>query len=247
MSEPLVSELRDRVALVTGASGGIGGALAEALADRGARLILVGRDAARLAALAERLRGRSPEIDVQPTDLADDTALRRMASRVGTAFGGVDLLAHVAGAFAAGTVEAAPVADLDLQLAVNLRAPYLLTQLLLPGLRARKGQIVFMSSSAGLTPRASVSAYAASKAAFTALASALREEVNRDGVRVLTVYPGRTASRMQEQVRTFEGKTYEPERFVQPEDVAKATVAALELPRTAELTELHLRPMQPLI
>ena len=104
---------------------------------------------------------------------------------------------------------------------------------------------MFVSSSAGLTPRAGVSAYAASKAALTALATALREEVNRDGVRVLTVYPGRTAGKMQEQVKAFEGKPYEPERLVQPEDVAQATIAALELPRTAELTDLHLRPMQP--
>lgn len=239
-----MSELRDRVALVTGASGAIGGALAEALADRGARLILVGRDERRLAELAERLRGRSPEIDVQPTDLADDARLRRLASRVGTAFGGVDLLLHSAGLFVGGTVEEAPIADLDRQLAINLRAPYLLTQLLLPGLRLRQGQVVFVSSSAGLAPRASVSAYAASKAALTALAIALRDEVNPDGVRVLTVYPGRTAGRMQEQVKAFEAKPYEPERLVQPADVAQATVAALELPRTAELTDLHLRPMQ---
>ncbi len=240
-----MSELRDRVALVTGASGAIGGALAEALADRGARLILVGRDERRLTELAERLRGRSPEIDVQPTDLADDARLRRLASRVGTAFGGVDLLLHSAGLFVGGTVEEAPIADLDRQLAVNVRAPYLLTQLLLPGLRQRQGQIVFVSSSAGLAPRASVSAYAATKAAMTALATALRDEVNPDGVRVLTVYPGRTAGRMQEQVKAFEAKPYEPERLVQPADVAQATIAALELPRTAELTEIHLRPMRP--
>lgn len=240
-----MSELRDRVALVTGASGAIGGALAEALADRGARLILVGRDERRLAELAERLRGRSPEIDVQPTDLADDARLRRLASRVGTAFGGVDLLLHSAGLFVGGTVEEAPIADLDRQLAINLRAPYLLTQLLLPGLRLRQGQVVFVSSSAGLTPRASVSGYAATKAALTALAIALREEVNKDGVRVLTVYPGRTVGRMQEEVKAFEGKPYEPERLVQPEDVAQVTIAALELPRTAELTEIHLRPMRP--
>ncbi len=240
-----MEELRDQIALVTGASGAIGKAIAEALADHGARLILVGRDADKLHALAEDLRGRSPEIDVQPLDLTDDAKVRRLAARIKGSYGALDILVHSAGAFAAGRLAEAPVDELDRLLRINTRVPYLLTQLLLPGLESRRGQIVFINSSAAPAPRARIGAYAASKAALRALADALRDEVNRSGVRVLSVFPGRTASAMQEEVRRFEGKDYEPSLFLQPSEVAAEVARALTLPRTAEVTDIHLRPMQP--
>jgi NADP-dependent 3-hydroxy acid dehydrogenase YdfG len=240
-----MSQLKDQIALVTGASGGIGCAIAQALADQAARLVLVGRDAQRLYALAERVRGRSPEVDVQVTDLGDDTKLRRLVARVLGTFGGIDILVHAAGLFAAGPVESAPVEDLDRLFRLNTRAPYLLTQLLLGSLRSRQGQVVFINSSAGGAPRAGIGAYAASKAALKALADSLRSEVNREGIRVLSVFPGRTATPMQQEVQRLAGKAYEPERLLQPADVAAAVVNALCLPRTAEVTDLNVRPMQP--
>ena len=87
-----------------------------------------------------------------------------------------------------------------------------------------------------------MSGYAASKYALKALADALRAEVNALGLRVLSVYPGRTASRMQAEVHAAEGRPYRPETLMQPEDVAASILAALALPRTAELTDLHIRP-----
>jgi NADP-dependent 3-hydroxy acid dehydrogenase YdfG len=86
--------------------------------------------------------------------------------------------------------------------------------------------------------------YAASKHALRALADGLRDEVNKKGVRVITVFPGRTATPMQEAVHRYEGRPYDAERFLQPEDVAAAAVNALALPRTAEVTDLHIRPMR---
>jgi NADP-dependent 3-hydroxy acid dehydrogenase YdfG len=105
--------------------------------------------------------------------------------------------------------------------------------------------VVFINSSAGPAPRAGIAAYAASKAALKALAESLRAEVNPGGVRVLSVFPGRTATAMQEEVHRLEGKAYEPERLLQPADVAAAVVNALCLPRTAEVTDINVRPMQP--
>ncbi|HEX4954469.1 MAG TPA: SDR family NAD(P)-dependent oxidoreductase [Thermoanaerobaculia bacterium] len=240
-----MTDLRDQIALVTGASGAIGGAIARALGAAGARLVLAGRDAARLRMLAEELRGSSPEIDVQAADLADEAALRRLATRVLGTFGGVDLLVHSAGLFVGGKVADVPLADLDRQLTVNLRAPYLLTQLLLPSLIARRGQIVFINSSAGRVARGGVASYAASKWALKGLADGLRDEVNGAGVRVLTVFPARTASAMQVLVRQTEGKPYEPEKLLQPEDVAAVTLNALLLPRRAEVTDVDVRQMVP--
>lgn len=235
-------DLKDRIALVTGATGAIGGAIARDLAREGARLVLVGRDRERLEAIGAACRKSSPEVDLHATDLTRDDQLRRLAGRTQATFGGIDILVHSAGLFAAGTLAEAPVEDLDRQLAVNLRAPYLLTQLLLPGLKSRDGQIVFINSSAGRRARATVGAYAASKFALRAVADALREELAGDGVRVVTIYPGRTASEMQREVKEFEGEPYDPEDFMPPEDVARAVLGALTTPRTAEVTELTILP-----
>src|SRR6266850_7412214 len=161
--------LTDRHALVTGASGAIGSAIAEALADRGARLLAVGRDSARLDTLARRLRGRAP-LRALLADLTDDDAIDRIASSALGEFGGVDVLIHAAGEYASGPLETSPVEAFDRQLRVNARAPYLLTQRLLQSLLARKGEIVFVNSSAVIAPRAGIGAYAASKAALRALA-----------------------------------------------------------------------------
>jgi short-subunit dehydrogenase len=243
-----VSPLRGKTALVTGASGAIGRALALALAERGASLFLTGRDPARLTECrdAARAAGAEPgvEVDGLAADLAPDGAVEALAARLEERFGGADLLVHALGAYAAGPVAETPVEELDRQLAVNLRVPYRLTRRLLPGLVERRGQVVFVSSSAAVRPRGGVAAYAASKAALRALADALREELNPAGVRVLSVFPGRTASAMQEEVHRLEGKAYRPERLLQPVDVAATIVAALELPDTAELTDLHIRPMK---
>jgi NAD(P)-dependent dehydrogenase (short-subunit alcohol dehydrogenase family) len=227
--------MRDQVALITGASGGIGSAIARALAKEGVRLFLVSRNPERLAVAGEAFQA----------DLADDAQLLATAARVREVFGGVDILVHSIGLFRGGPIETSPAEDLDAQYRVNFRVPYLLTRELLPSLIERQGQVVFVNSSAGFHPaRGNWGAYAATKHALRALADSLRDEVNRRGVRVLSVFPGRTATAMQEEVHRFEGRPYDPTRFLQPEDVAAPIVQALRLPRTAELTDLHIRPMR---
>jgi NADP-dependent 3-hydroxy acid dehydrogenase YdfG len=153
------------------------------------------------------------------------------------------VLVHSAGVISLGTVESAPVEDLDRHYQINVRAPYLLTQALLPLLRSHQGQIVFVNSSAAVSARAKVSQYAATKAALKALADSLRDEVNPDGIRVLSVFPGRTASPMQQAVHEMLDESYRPERLLQPEDVAAAVVSALRMPRSAEVTEINVRPL----
>jgi short-subunit dehydrogenase len=236
-----VSVLDGQKALVTGASGAIGGALALALARRGVRLLLSGRNPERLEATADRVREAGVEARIAAGDLADDDALRRLADAASE----TDLLVHALGAYHAGSVAATEPAALDHQLRVNLRVPYELTRRLLPSLRERRGQVVFVSSSAAVQPRGPIASYAASKAALTAFATCLRDEVSPDGVRVLSVYPGRTASAMQEEVHRLEGRAYEPARLLQPAEVASTIVHALELPRSAEVTDIHIRPAYP--
>lgn len=238
--------LAGQAALVTGASGAIGGAIADGLARAGAALLLNGRDRERLEAAAARARDLGAAgAHAWPADLAADGAAAELAARARETLGGVDVLVHALGLFAAGTIAEGTLEDLDRQYRVNLRAPWALTRALLPALEERRGQVVFINSSAGLHPaRGAWGAYAATKHALRALADSLRDEVNRQGVRVISVYPGRTASAMQEQVKEWEGRPYHPERLLQPADVAAAVLSALSLPRTAEVTDLSVRPMQ---
>jgi NAD(P)-dependent dehydrogenase (short-subunit alcohol dehydrogenase family) len=123
----------------------------------------------------------------------------------------------------------------------NLRAPFALTQALLPELISERAAIVFFNSTAGETTHANVSHYAASKHALKALADTLRLEVSPQGVRVMSVMLGRTATPMQEEVCRLEGSVYEPSRFLQPSDVARAVINALVLPPTVEVPDLYLR------
>jgi NAD(P)-dependent dehydrogenase (short-subunit alcohol dehydrogenase family) len=130
---------------------------------------------------------------------------------------------------------------LDRQYDVNLRAPYLLTQSLLPMLRTGQGQVVFINSLVGLNAKGASGQYSATKHALKGLADSLREEVNPRGLRVLSVFLGRTASPMQAAVHQMEGRTYKPELLVRPEDVADLVSSALSLARTAEVTEITIR------
>jgi short-subunit dehydrogenase len=131
---------------------------------------------------------------------------------------------------------------MDCQYRTNLRAPYVLTQGLLPGLKSKHGQIVFVNSSAALTARASAGQYAATKHGLKAIADSLRDEVNSAGVRVMSLFLGRTATPMQERVYQFEHRSYCPELLMQPEDVAAMVINVLTLPRRVEVTEINMRP-----
>ena len=233
-----------KLALVTGASSGIGRAIALELATSGVAVWLVARRAEELEATAAAARRSGACAWTYPLDLGNDEALEQLRARIAKDGDGLDILVHAAGTHFLGAVADAPVAQLDQQYRVNVRGPYLLTQLLLPLLRSRRGQIVFVNSTAGLQSRAGVGAYAATKHALRALADALRDEVNPHGVRVLSVYPGRTATPQQEAIYAEEGKPYRPEGLLQPEDVAAAVVHALAMDRTAEVTDLRVRPMQ---
>lgn len=238
-----ITRLAGRYAVITGASGGIGRALAIALAAEGARLCVVGRNPVALDETVSMARKFSTVVGVS-IDFAvrDDPApvLEHLEER-----GRLDILIHCAGTMRSDCMEGARIEDFDTQYAVNVRAPYLLTKQLLPLLTSARGQIVFINSSAGLAGRyPDLGQYSATKHALRAIADSLREEVNPKGIRVLSVYPGRTATPMQEARYREEGRAYRPELLLQPEDVATVVVSALLLPPTAEVTDISIRPMR---
>ncbi|MEU4891720.1 SDR family oxidoreductase [Streptomyces sp. NPDC044780] len=223
--------------LITGAGSGIGAAVTERLAERGEELWLLARDAGR----AKELAGRFPGVRTVVGDLADP-------EKLSWAFGHqtlpdrLDSLLHIAGVVDLGEIGELTPKAWNRQLAANLVAPAELTRLLLPQLRLAQGHVVFVNSGAGLRANPQWGAYAASKHGLKALADALRAEESGNGVRVTTVYPGRTATPMQVKVHQQEGKTYDAERWIAPETVATTILTALDLPRDAEITDLQVRP-----
>lgn len=235
--------LRGQVAVVTGASSGIGRATALGLAASGAVVCLVGRDAQKLETVARDASSHGGQVRCYHIDLTQASEIQALASALQRDLKEVHVLVHSAGMISLGKVEAASVQDFDRQYEVNVRGPYLLTQALLPLLQSCRGQVVFMNSSAALNAGANVGQYAATKAALKAMADSLREEVNPQKIRVLSVFIGRTATPMQAQVHHFEAKPYRPELLMQPEDVAAIVLHALALPRSCEVTQINIRPM----
>jgi short-subunit dehydrogenase len=223
--------------VITGAGSGIGKVLTQRLVERDDELWLVVRDENRAAAV----RGYFPTARTLIADLADPRSLasaleaQELPKRL-------DSLLHVAGVVELGRVADTPVAAWQQQLDVNAVAPAELTRILLPALRTARGHVVFVNSGAGLRVHPEWGSYAASKFAVRAIADALREEERANGVRVTTVYPGRTATPMQEKVHEQEGADYDASRWMQPSSVVTTILTALDLPRDAEITELMVRP-----
>jgi NADP-dependent 3-hydroxy acid dehydrogenase YdfG len=234
--------LGGKLALITGASSGIGRAIALQYGREGGDVCLLGRDSARLRYTAKEIgeqRAQYHSVDLaQPDEV--DSFLEWFTSRVSR----LDALVHSAALYAAGDLEHRSRSEFESLFSVNVRSVWQLTQRLLPLLRTASGEIVFVNSSVIRNPSVNTSIYSMTKSALKTLADSLRAEVNGDDIRVLSVIVGRTATPMQQRIAAAEGKPYRPERLLQPQDVASAVLGAIALPRTAEVTDIYLRPMQ---
>lgn len=219
--------------LITGAGSGIGAVLAERLHARGDRLVLIARSQERSAELAARFPGALALV----ADLARPESVESLGLP-----DALDSVVHAAGVVDLGPVSELGVDAWESQLRVNLIAPATLTRVALPALRAARGTVVLVNSGAGNAAHPRWSAYAASKHGLRALADSLRGEEAGHGVRVSTVYPGRTATPMQEKVHSQEGKEYDATAWIRPETVADAILHLLDLPRDATITDLSVRP-----
>lgn len=178
--------IRGAVALVTGASSGIGWASAVRLAELGARVILHGRDTDRLAELAT-LTGGTP----LAADLSGRDGVRHLAQSALDAAGRVDILVNNAGLGLAGRFTAMSASDVDRVMAVNLLAPVELTRMLLPGMVSRRrGHLMFVTSIAGRTGVSGEAVYAATKSGLDTFAESLRWELAGTGVGVGVLVPG---------------------------------------------------------
>ena len=193
-ADPATSGRPGRVVLITGASAGLGAAIAREAARRGraGALILVARRQERLDDLASELRADRPGLDVLTlaADLADPEACARVAAESVARFGGVDVLVNNAGLGLPTLFADAPAEDLERQIAVNLRAPILLTRHLVDSLRERRGLVVNVGSAITCVANSALGVYWATKAGLAYWNDAIRRELRRDGVTVCLVEPG---------------------------------------------------------
>jgi NADP-dependent 3-hydroxy acid dehydrogenase YdfG len=234
---------RDKIAVVTGATSGIGAATARALAAGGLGVFLVGRNARKLAA-SERALGRA-HLGSLRADLASPAEIRTLLATLRTRVRALDLLVHCAGEYdwtAPGSLDLRSFAVL---FDVNVRAPYLLTQGLLAALARARGQVIFLNSSVVRSPGQGVALYKATQHAVQGFTDSLRQDLNRRGIRVTSLYPGRTATPRMRRIYACEGQTYRPGKLLRAADVAQLVLALTRLPPRLELTDLHLRSLTP--
>ncbi len=179
-----------KVALVTGATSGIGQACAIAFATAGARVAFVGRKEKALQQVAERIRALDSEALAIQADLSSSAEAERAVNETVKAFGGLDVLVNAAGHISSGTIENTSLAAWDEMMNVNVRAAFQLMQKALPSLIERRGNIVNVSSVTGLRAFPGVLAYCVSKAALDQLTRCASLELAAKGVRVNAVNPG---------------------------------------------------------
>ena len=214
-----------RVAVVTGASSGIGLALAERAVRAGWDVFAVGRRAERLADLAERVGGATGTIATLALDLRSPRAAARIVREALERFGRIDVLVNNAGGVAVGPISEQTDGALHEQLETHAIVPLALTREALPALRASKGQIVYVGSGVARIPVGSLGAYPAAKAAVRSLARIVRNELKGDGIAVTYVDPGAVATEFMTRAG-FAGPP--PMLAASPYDVARKIFAAFE-------------------
>jgi 3-oxoacyl-[acyl-carrier protein] reductase len=232
------ASLAGKTALVTGASRGIGRAIAMRLAQLGAHLLLVARDPAALEAVKQHILQRRSTADTISCDLTSAAAIAELGSRVET-LGGCDILINAAGIGRIGApLHQMPIEDFDAIVATNLRAPFVLMRAVVPGMIARGGgEIVNISSLAGQGPLANGAAYSASKWGLNGLSYSAAEELRAHNIRVSVVAPG--------SVNTSFGRGgKDPSKMLQPEDIAGVVAMLVTQPPQSFISEVRMRPTQ---
>jgi len=225
---------------VTGATSGIGAAVGQTLAASGVRVFLVGRNPRKLAAAARRIPARL----LAGTALADLRSLpdiRRLLGEISRRLSRLDVLVHCAGEYQWSEPGSVDSESFDLLFEVNVRAPYLLTQGLTPLLARARGQIIFLNSSVVKGAGQGVALYKATQHALQGFTDSLRQDLNRRGIRVCSVFPGRTASPRMRRIYARQGKRYRPQVLLSAADVAQLVLAVTQLPQRVEVTDVHLR------
>lgn len=253
MPVPTPTDLRSRVAMVTGASSGIGEATARALAEAGAHLVLLARREDRLAALAESIRERHPEAQVLPVtcDLRDEAQILAAFAATRERFGGVDLLVNNAGLGRNAPLMSGATEDWREMLDVNVLALCICTREAVSDMRRRgdRGHVVHISSMASHRVPLESGIYSATKFAVRSLTEGLRRELRQAGsaIRVGAVSPGFVRTEFAEVYNRDPAaaeKTYGQYTVLEPEDIAQAVLYMVSAPERVQVHDLLMRPTE---
>jgi NADP-dependent 3-hydroxy acid dehydrogenase YdfG len=243
----MTENLQGKVALVTGASSGIGEATAVALAGAGATVVVAARRVDRLKALEERLADAGAKVLSLALDVTDEDACRAAVATVVEQFGGLDILVNNAGLMLLGKIEGADTSDWTRMVNTNVLGVLFMTHAALPHLIERQGTIVQVSSVAGRTARLGSGVYNATKWGVNAFSESLRQEVTERGVRVVVIEPGMVATELREHITDAQAKASvnqraETMRQLQAGDIANAVLYAVTQPDYVAINEILVRP-----
>lgn len=231
------------VALVTGATEGIGRATAFALGRAGYAVAVTARTQTKLEGLLTDLRRAGIRAWGRSTDVADPEGVAAVVAGAERELGPIDALVNNAGVAISGPLVDMKVEEWDRIFATNVRGLFLMTRAVLPGMLARRaGDIINIASLAAKNGVAQMAAYSASKHAVLGFSRSLMLEVRKEGVRVIAICPGSVETPL---LRRLAGENPKPDRVLQPGEVAEAVIAALALPRRALVSELDIRPTNP--
>lgn len=220
-------DLVGKTAVITGATKGIGKSIALAIIAKGANVICCGRNFSILKKELGNMVNSQDKIHFCPSDFLKKGDIIRLCECIINRSTNIDILIHSAGIIRFGPFENSTQEDFDAMWNVNLLAPYLITQRLLPFLQKSKGTIVFVNSTAGLDSWANISQYAATKHALTAMANSLKQELAPSGIKILSVYPGSTDTPMQRQIQEQQGNRYVPDKFMSPDILAEVVLRSI--------------------
>ena len=242
--EYMSDTLEGKVALVTGASSGIGRATAVALSKAGARVAVGARRADRLESLAQDAPG---EMLVLELDVTDRESVHDAVAATVERFRALDILVNNAGLMLSGPILGADTEEWTRMVDTNLLGSMYTVHAALPHLLRRKGAVVQISSTSGRTATAASGVYAATKFGITAFSEALRQEVTAQGVRVIVVEPGFVATELTSHItdpsiQAMAKNLAESMRTLQPEDIADAVLYAVTQPEHIAINEILIRP-----
>ena len=233
-------ETKGASALVTGASRGIGRAIALALAREGASVTVVGRHPATLDAVVKEIEGAGGRARAFAGDVRDASTCQGAVDSVVAAFGGLQILVNNAGVGAFAPLAETTDESWEAVIGTNLSAPFRLTRAALPHLAKSGGQVFMVSSLAGTNPIANMAAYCASKAALDHLSACLMLEVRHLGVKVTVIAPGSVDTSFAGSPRGADASW-----MLQSEDVAQAVLDLLRVRDGAHLSRVDMRPARP--
>ena len=222
-----MQSLKGKNALITGAGKGIGKAIALALAAEGTNVILLARTAADIEALAAEIKTHNVKALAVTADVADIASVNSAVAKALAEFGSIDILINNAGIGKFGKFLDLSPEEFEQIIKINLFGTYYTTRAVLPGMiEQQSGDIINISSTAGLKGAAATSAYSASKFAVMGLTESLMQEVRKHNIRVTALTPSTVATDMAKDLNLTDGN---PDKVMQPEDVAELIVAQLKL------------------